>query len=213
MKFKGLVEVNKKRKNSERYDYREFPNLLVDDGKEYILDFLGGIKTWHKPQNSYSSGVVDLWTWKRFAEMVICMFNNSSTERVNDINGVPSGQICSYPISTTMLVSPEDSFLSKSVGNRIQLTVRRVDQTLEFIGTFQVPGNIPSGSEIREFGLFLRHYGPSEDPSFLETQKPFTMLCRTTLWGSGVCGGTGVYTDNPLVANDDIEIRWKFGEI
>lgn len=213
IKLKGLVEINKVRKNGERYDFRKFPNLLVDDGKEYILDFFGGIKSWHKPQSSYSSGIQDLWTWKRFAEMGTCMFNNASTERRDGTYGVPSGQQCSYPISDIVLVSPEDSFLSNSVGNRIQLTVRRIDQTLEFIGKFEVPGNIPSGTLIREFGLFLKHTGPIIDPSFLEGQKPHSMLCRTSLWGSGVCGGTGVYTDNPLTATDDIEIRWKFGEL
>lgn len=213
IKLKGLVEINKIDKNGKRYDHREYPNLLVDDGKEYILDGFGGRKTWHKPQASYVSGVVDLWSWKRFAQIGICMFNNASPERAAGTNGIPSGQICNYPISNTILVNSEDSFLSNPVGNRIQLTVRRVDQTLEFIGTFEVPGNIPSGTEIRELGLFLKHTGPTEDPSFVESQKPSSMLCRTVLWGSNTCGITGVYTDSPLVANDNIEIRWKFGEL
>lgn len=213
IKLKGLVEINKVKKNGKRYDYREYPNLLVDDGKEYILDGFGGIKTWHKPQTSYSSGVEDLWSWKRFAQMGICMFNNASPERAAGTNGIGSGVISNYPIVDTMLVSPEDSFLSKGVGNRIQLEVRRVDQTLEFIGKFEVPGNVPSGAQIRELGLFMKHTGPTEDPSFLESQKPSSMLCRTVLWGSGVIGGTGFYADSPLIATDDIEIRWKFGEL
>jgi len=61
--------------------------------------------------------------------------------------------------------------------------------------------------------LFLKSTGPTADPSLIETEKPSAMLCRSSLWGSGVCGVTGVYTDDPLIANDDIEIRWKFGEI
>ena len=211
IKLKGLVEINKVKKNGKRYDFRKYPNLLVDDGKEYILDGFGGIKTWHKPQSSYVSGVEDLWNWKRFAQVGICMFNNASAERAAGTNAVSGAT--SYPISDTVLVSPEDSFLSNAVGNRIRLSVRRVDQTLEFLGNFEVPGNIESGVEIRELGLFLRKTGPTVDPSFLESQKPYSMLCRTVLWGSGYVTGTGYYADSPLVATDDIEIRWKFGDI
>jgi len=210
--LKGMVESNKIRKDGTRYDFRKHRNLLVDDGKEYILDGFAGIKTWHKPQETYSSGTIDLWAWKRFGGAGACMFSNASVERANGINGIPSGS-CDYPILSTQLVSPEDSTLSKQVGTRIQLTKTRRDQTVEFVGRFEVPGNIPSGTQIREFGLFLKPTGPSADPSFLESAKPYTMLCRTVLWGSGVCGVTGVYRDEPLIANDDVEIRWKFGEI
>jgi hypothetical protein len=212
MKFKGLVTSNKVRKNGERYEHREYPNLLVDDGKEYILDFLAGIKSWHLP-GATGSGVEGLLTFTRYGAAGDSMFNNSSTERRDGIKGVPTGAICNYPMSSTILVSPEDSFLSNEVGQRIVLTARRVDQTVEFTGRFNVPGDIPSGTLIREFGLFLKATGPVQDPSFVENQKPSTVLCRTSLWGSGVCGGTGVYTDSPLVANDDVEIRWKLGEI
>lgn len=212
MEFKGLVTSNKIRKNGERYEFRKHPNLLVDDGKEYILDFLAGLKSWHKP-SATGSGVEGLMTFVRYGAAGDSMFNNSSTERRDGIKGVPSGAICSYPISSTILVSPEDSNLSNQVGQRIVLSARRVDQTVEFFGRFNVPGDIPSGTQIREFGLFLQATGPAQDPSFVENQKPYTILCRVPLWGSGVCGGTGVYTDEPLVANDDVEIRWKVGEV
>ena len=212
MKFKGLVTSNKVRKNGERYDYKEHPNLLLDDGKEFILDFVAGIKSWHLP-GATTSGVEGLLTFTRYGAAGDSMFNNSSSERRDGIKGVPSGAACSYPMASTILVSPEDSFLSNEVGQRIALTARRIDQTVEFTGRFNVPGDIPSGTQIREFGLFLKATGPAQDPSFVEGQKPSTILCRTSLWGSGVCGGTGVYTDSPLVANDDVEIRWKLGEI
>ena len=211
MKFKGFVTSNKVRKNGERYDWREHPNLLLDDAKEYILDFLAGIKSWHAPSET-GSGAVGLMTFVRYGAVGDSMFNNASSERRDGIKGVPSGS-CDYPISNTLLVSPEDSFLSNEVGTRIALTARRVDQTVEFTGRFNVPGDIPAGTPIREFGLFAKSTGPSEDPSFVENQKPSTMLCRVSLWGSGVCGVTGVYTDEPLVADDDVEIRWKVGEI
>jgi len=212
MKFKGLVTSNKIKKNGERYEHRKHPNLLVDDGKEYILDGFAGIKSWHN-LGAAGSGAVGLLTFKRYGGAGTCMFNNSSSERAVGTQGIPSGQICNYPIGSTILVSPEDSNLSNEVGSRVVLTARRVDQTVEFIGRFNVPADIPSGTEIREFGLFLKSTGPTADPSLIETEKPSAMLCRSSLWGSGVCGVTGVYTDDPLIANDDIEIRWKFGEI
>ena len=211
MKIIGLVSSNKVNKDGERYEWREHPNLLVDDGKEYILDFVAGIKSWHVP-GAAGSGVAGLMTFVRKGAAGDSMFNNASVERRDGIKGVPEGS-SDYPTSSTQLVSPEDSTLSNEVGTRITLTARRVDQTVEFTGRFNVPGDIPSGTEIREFGLFLQSTGPSADPSFIEAQKPSAMLCRVSLWGSGTVGGTGVYTDDPLVANDDVEIRWKLGEL
>jgi hypothetical protein len=213
MKFKGLVEISNVRKDGSRYNIREYPNLLVDDGKEYILDFLAGIKSWHKPAAT-GSGVVGLMTFERFGAVGLSMFNNSSVDRAAGRDGILTGIQCNYPIASTILVSPEDSTLSNEVGTRIQLTATRRDQTVEFVGRFEVPGNLASGTQIREFGLFLQSTGPTSDPSLIEDQKNRTMLCRTSLWGSGVCAGPiPIYTDRPLTANDDVEIRWKFGEL
>jgi len=212
LKLKGLVEVNTIHKDGRRENIGHYPNLLVDDGKEYILDFFGGLKSWHNP-SATASGTAGLMTFKRYGALGDSMFHNSSVQRAQGLKGIPTGAQEDYPIVDTQLVSPEDSFLSSEIGNRVQLTVTRRDQTLEFVGRFLVPGDIPSGTQVREFGLFLRSTGPVNDPSFSDLSKPNTMLCRTVLWGSGVVGGTGVYTDNPLTALDDIEIRWKFGEL
>ena len=209
--FKGIVFYNKRKKCGLRYDFGKTRNLLVDDGHEYILDFFAGLKSWHSPAAA-GSGAVGLLTYVRQGGLGLCMFNNASEERVAGTNGIPSGS-CSYPTLSTVLVSPEDSTLSNEVGSRVALTARRVDQTVEFYGKFEVPGDLPAGSRIREFGLFLQATGPTADPSFIDAEKPSAMLCRTALWGSGVCGTTGVYIDSPLIATDDIEIRWKFGEI
>ena len=211
MEFKGLVEISNVRKDGSRYNIREYPNLLVDDGKEYILDFLAGIKSWHVPAAT-ESGVLGLMTFKRYGAVGLSMFNNASEDRAAGRNGILTGVDCDYPIASTVLVSPEDSTLSNEVGTRIELTATRRDQTVEFVGRFEVPGNLASGTEIREFGLFLQSTGPTSDPSLIEAQKSKTMLCRTTLWGSGV-DVVPVYTDNPLTANDDVEIRWKVGEM
>ena len=207
----GEIDFNKIRKNGERYDFRKKSNLLVDDGKEYILDFFAGLKSWHNI-SATESGATKLLTFERRAGVGICMFNNASSERVDGTNGIP-GSGCDYPILLTELVSPEDSVLSNEIGSRIVLTATRRDQTVEFVGKFVVPGDIPSGSEIREFGLFLGPTGPVGDPSFHDSYKHNTMLCRAVLFGTGVCVGSGVYIDDPLVANDDIEFRWKFGEL
>lgn len=211
-KFEGEVTSCLVRKDGTKYNHKKYPNLLVDDGKEYILDFFAGLKSWHRP-NATDSGVVGLLTFERFGGIGTSMFNNASVERAQGTNGIGTGVECSYPIGSTILVSPEDSSLSNEVGSRVSLTATRRDQTVEFVGRFEVPGNIASGTEIREFGLFLQSTGPTSDPSIIEIQKKFSMLCRTTLWGSGVCVTTPIYTDSPLVANDDVEIRWKFGEL
>lgn len=208
--FKGEVESWKVKKNGVKYDFRKHPNLLVDDGFEYILDFFAGKKSWHTP-GAEASGVAGLLSFTRWGGAGICMFNNSSSEARSGKNGVSGGDF--YPTTTTVLVSPEDSFLSNEVGSRSAVVAKRRDQTVEFTARFNVPGDIPSGTEIREFGLFLQATGPIADPSQVESQKPYSMLCRVTLWDSGVVGGTGVYTDGPLVATDDVEILWKFGEL
>lgn len=210
MILKGMVQSNQIRKNGTRYDYRKKRNLLVDDGIEYILDFLSGRKSWHIP-GATASGVGGLMTFDRYAGAGLCMFNNSSEERADGINGVSGG--ASYPFTTTVLVSPEDSTLSREVGSRVKVTATRRDQTVEFTALFSVPGDIPSGTRIREFGLFLQSTGPSADPSQIEAQKPYSMLCRIAQWESGSVGVTGVYADSPIVATDDIEIVWKFGEL
>jgi len=212
MEFKGLVEINKIRKDGTRYDFREYSNLLVDDGKEYILDFAAGIKSWHKP-SATDSGVIGLLTFERWGGLGMSMFNNSSVQRAQGINGVPSGGECDYPILETILVSPEDSTLSNEIGTRVSLTPNRRDQTVELYGKFEVPGNIPLNTKIREFGWFLKQTGPIADPSLVESQKERTMICRTVVHGTGLCGPDPVYSDNPLIATDDIEMRWKFGEL
>jgi len=212
--LEGSVEFWKVKKDGTKVLWGERSNLLVDDGKEYILDFFGGRKTWHDPKDpgAYGTGNVGLWNWTRYAAAGKCIFNNSSQERANGQNAIPSGS-CAYPISETLLVSPEDSTLSREVGNRIVLSVDRRDQTLEFTGRFNVPGDLPTGVKIREWGLFLGSSGPAHDPSYHEASKSSSMLCRVSVYGSGVCSGTGVYIDEPLVADEDIEIRWKFGEL
>lgn len=212
LKLKGLVEIRKIYKDGRKEFIGEYPNLLVDDGKEYLLDFFGGRKSWHSPAAT-TSGSAGLLTFTRYIGAGRCMFNNSSLARAEGLNGIPTGSEASYPIATTELVSPEDSFLSREVGNRILATVNRRDQTLEFIATFNIPGDIPSGVKLREFGIFLQPTGPANDPSFTDVSKPQSMLCRTVLWGSGTIGGSGVYFDSPINAVTDIEIRWKFGEI
>lgn len=211
--LKGKITINKVRKDGTRYDFREVKNLFIDDGKEYVLDFLGGLKTWHNPQTTYTSGMVDLWNTSRYIGIGRCMFNNKCLERAKGQNGILTGTESSYPVSETLLVSPEDSFLSNEVGTRRLATVTRRDQTLELYARFEVPSNIAVGTKIREFGYFLGLTGPTNDPSYSDTDKPKTMICRSALYGSGIIGGTGVYSDNPLIANDDVELRWKFGEL
>lgn len=211
--MRGKILVNKVRKNGTKYDFRKYPNLRVDDGTEYILDFFSGRATWHNYSNTratYGTGMTNLWGKERWVALGTCMFNNASTERANGLDAV-SGT--TYYIQDYQLVSAEDSFLSRETGSRVQVTPERVDQTVEFYGEFNVPGDIASGARIREFGLFLSNTGPNHDPSVHDESKPKSMLCRSVVYGTGSVGGTGYYTDDPLVVNDTIQIRWKFGEI
>lgn len=213
--IKGKVFVNQITKDGIQYDFKEYPNMRVDDGTEYLLDFFCGRKSWHDPKDrsEYGTGQVGLWTTERWVGAGTCMFNNASAERVDGQDGIPDGSGLNYPIATTELVSVEDSFLSREVGSRVQATPTRVDQTVELYAEFSVPGDIPSGTEIREYGLFLSSSGPSGDPSALDARKPNAMLCRTVRHDTGIEGGTGYYTDDPLIATDTIQIRWKVGEV
>lgn len=214
-KIKGEVQYNFVKKDGTKYGFGKFPNMRVDDGTEYLLDFFAGIATWHNYSSNratYGTGQTELWDKRRWVGLGTCMFNNSSEERVSGLQGIPSGNT-SYTIADTDLVSVEDSTLSNEVGSRVQATPDRTDQTAELYALFDVPGDIPSGTEIREFGLFLSDSGPNHDPSNHDQCKPKAMLCRSVRYGTGMIGGTGYYTDDPLIANDDIQIRWKVGEV
>lgn len=215
MKFNNYVEVCFVDKEGKEYGHSRHPNLVVDDGMEYILDFMCGIATWHNYMNedSYGTGMVGLWNTTRYVGVGTCAFNNASSQRAFGRNALPTGTCATgFLIEDTLLVSNEDSTLSREVGTRVQPTKTREDQTVELAAEFTVPGDIPSGTEIREYGFFLSSSGPAQDPSYHDASKPNTMLCRAVRYTTGVCGGTGIYLDDPLVANDTIRIRWKVSD-
>ena len=209
------VEVIKYDKEGNIIRRGKYPNMFVDDGKEYIMDLMFGRHTWHNydPNRNYDPpNDVNLWTLNRYAGAGICMFNNKSPDRAAGLNAIPSGS-CNYPIAETYLVSPEDSFLSRPVGNHIQVECTRRDRTVEISAKFSVPGDIPTGAELREFGLFLGATPPTHDPSYHDGSKPLAMMCRTVIYGTGICNGTGVYLDRPFDVEGDVEFRWIFGDL
>lgn len=213
--LKGIVEIVQKNTFGIVIDEYEGPNMVTDDMLEYVLDFALGLHTWHdyKDEGEYTENDTGLWSTKRYCGAGLCMFNNSSSERGNGQNGI-SGGCCDYPMATTYLVVPEDSFLSNEVGSRVQINKTRRDQTVELIVEFQIPGDIATGLELREFGIFLGPTGPAHDPSYDDSSKPNTILCRMVRFGSGMCGEVPVYTDNPFVTEPGtIQFRWKVGEL
>jgi len=227
MEFKGKVRLKERDENGEFTKFvRESPNLWVDDGKELALDFLWGIKSWWNPQNQalYVGGDSG-WDTTRELGLGESMFANASFERASGINGIATGDEYDYPVADVYLVSPEDSFLSNElVGARSTITVTRRDQTVEISTVINVPGNVSVGASIREFGMFLQKTGPTRDPSLNEASKPYSMLCRSALFGSGYYNSSGIcdpsadgaklcYYDDPYLANDDVELTWIFGEL
>ena len=194
------------------------PNLWVDDGRELTLDWLFGIDSWLDGD----------WNTERWMGCGTCMFNNESFERASGMDAIATGQECNYSVLETYLVNPEDSFLSREVGQRVQITVTRRDQTVEMAAIINVPGDVPVGTDLREFGVFLKRTGPTNDPSYHAASKMRTMICRTALYGTGyyatgatgICasigsGGAGAelcYYDEPYHATGDVQLRWKFGE-
>ena len=153
-----------------------------------------------------------------------------SQERASGMNAIPSGSECSYPVSSTWLVEPEDSFLSREfvTGSRVSISATRRDQTVEIRAHVDVPGDVPANSYIREFGIFLASSGPAHDPSYQDGSKIRAMICRSALFGTGwynMSGGSCVpcssgavgaelcYYDDPYQAVSDIEFRWVFGEL
>jgi len=226
MKFQGKVKIWGKDENGDFTKLlRESPNLWVDDGKELTLDFLWGLQSWWNPldQGSYDSGNIG-WGISRFVGVGECMFNNSSFERASGTMGIPSGTELSYPVESTFLVSPEDSFLSNEIGNRVEVECIRRDQTVEISAILQVPSDIPSSTYVREFGMFLASSGPAHDPSGYEPDRPNAMICRSALYDTGwyneggPCneedsGATFCYIDDPYFVDDDIRFTWIFGEL
>jgi hypothetical protein len=229
--LKGRLELYEKDEEGEYTKLvRTSPNLYVDDGKELTLDFLFGIQSWWNPlpQASYGSGNIG-WDTRRYIGIGLCMFNNSSAERASGLNAIATGAECQYPVSTTYLVDPEDSFLSReATTSRVVATCTRRDQTVEIKGFINVPGNIPILTVIREFGIFLSATGPDYDPSYVEADRPDSIICRSALYGTGwykSSGGTCTpcaesdagaelcYYDDPYKAMDDVQFRWVFGEL
>lgn len=203
----------------------ETNNLWVDDGKELTLDFLFGIKSWWNPldQGDYGSGNIG-WDVHRYVGFGECMFNNSSFERASGIYGVPSGEELNFPVATTFLVSPEDSFLSAEIGNRVEVECTRRDQIVELSTLVHIPSDIPASENMREFAIFLQDNGPTHDPSLLDSNKPKSIICRASLYGTGWYNSGGpcseydndailCYYDSPYVTIGDIKLMWLFGEL
>lgn len=209
---------------------RTSPNLYVDDGKELTLDFLFGLQSWWNPldQGAYTSNNIG-WNTTRYVGFGSCMFNNSSAERASGIDAIPIGFNCNYPVNDIYLVEPEDSFLSREVsGSRVALSCTRRDQTVEMSAVIDVPGDVPIGTYIREFGVFLAQTGPAHDPGYHDLSKPRAMICRASLFDTGwyclsgsVCspcasGSAGAvlcYENDPYYATGQIQFRWVFGEL
>ncbi len=226
MKFEGKVKIFERDEKGDFTKFvRESHNLWVDDSKELTLDFLWGLKSWWNPkdQEDYTGGDSG-WDTPRELGLGECMFSNASFERASGINGIASGDEYDYPVAETYLVSPEDSFLSKELGSRSRITATRRDQTVEIRTTIQVPGDIDAGENIREFSMFLKTTGPTRDPSQHDASKPYTMLCRSAVFGTGYYDASGIadpsdpeaklcYFDDPYVTQDDIELLWIFGEL
>jgi len=226
MKFEGKVKIFERDEKGEFTKFvRESPNLWVDDAKELTLDFLWGLVSWWNPkdQSEYVGGDSG-WDTPRSLGLGECMFANASFERASGIKGIASGDEYNYQVAETYLVSPEDSFLSMELGSRSTLSILRRDQTVEMRVTIQVPGDIGVGEEIREFSSFLKAVGPTRDPSLHDASKPYTMLCRSAIFGTGYYDENGpvdpvdpgaklCYYDDPYVTTDDIELLWIFGEL
>ena len=225
--MKGRQRIRQKNKEGKFEKWSKwFPNLFLDDGIELTEDFLFGLKSWWNPkdQGEYEGGDSG-WDTVRYVQAGVCMFNNASPERATGTNGIPPGSEWDYPIDDTWLVSQEDSFVSRATGSRAVLNATRRDQTVEFSVSFNVPGDIPSGTDIRELGIFLSSTGPTKDPSNSKLQKPKSAICRSTIQNSGYYNSEGAtgqkgddgfklcYVDEPLHVTNDIEIQWEFGEL
>ncbi len=225
--MKGRQRLRQKNKDGKYGKWSEwYPNLFVDDGIEATLDFLFGLKSWWNPkdQGEYVGGDSG-WNTVRKAMAGTCMFNNASAERATGIDGVPTGQEYSYPVADTLLVSNEDSFLSRPVGSSVVPIIKRRDQTIEFNITFDVPGDIPVDTPVREIAIFFSDDGPTKDPSHSDVNKPKTMVARSVYGNTGYYdagGATGeqgtpgfvlCYTDAPLNVTNDINIQYEFGEL
>ncbi len=225
--MKGRQRIRQKNKEGKWERWSKWrTNLFVDDGIELAEDMLFGLKSWWNPldQSEYVGGDSG-WDTVRYVQPGISMFNNASPERATGLDGIQVGSEWDYPVDDTWLVSPEDSFISRAIGSRVVLNATRRDQTVEFSVTFNVPGDVPSGTPIRELGIFLANTGPIKDPSNSDSQKPNTMLCRSTISNTGYynsAGATGnqgdpgfklCHVDEPLTVTTDIEIQWEFGEL
>ena len=216
---KGKVRYRQKEEDGEMGEWTPwFPNLFVDDGKEAMLDWLFGKLNWLDP-----TGDGQLFTEERYVQAGESLFNNKDFGRLTGQKGIPDGEEWNYKTEDWLLVSPEDSFLSSPVGDPILIDCERRDQVMEFSARFDVPGDLPTGTEIRELAVFFGEGGPAHDPSYHDDSKPNAMICRSTVYDTDYfneSGETGTgdgfeqcYVDEPFVVLTDIEFQWNFGEL
>lgn len=225
--YKGRQRYRTKKEDGKWQEWSKwYPNLFVDDGIEATLDFLFGLKSWWNPkdQGDYAGGDSG-WDTVRSVQAGVCMFNNASQQRATGLNGIPDGDEYDYPVDDTWLVSPEDSFLSRPTGLYVTPVITRRDQTVEIRISFDVPGDLPNPTSVREIAIFLSGYGPTKDPSNSDSNKPLTMIARSVYAATGYfnqAGETGqqgdpgfklCYEDSPLEVTNDIEIQYEFGEL
>ena len=192
-KLKGFVELYQYDPvTGRKYNYNRGPNMIVETGKEFILDEIIN----NLPANKWNGGTG-----------VRAIAIGSSTDTNAGVMGPSSG------IDITILgaawngVSEDDYRLSGEFARSgiIRPATVRIDQRVEIYAQFADSqfASVATGSwaPIREVGVFLGtgSMEPAANPQDNAVYRPFAMISRRLYYGINT--GSGKYVDAPY---------WKF---
>jgi len=184
MKLKGTVELYQvDRKTGKIYNMNKGPNIVVETGKEFMLDESLDNEKWNS-----GSGVT-------------AMALGDSTDTNDTVLGPNIGR--EVDIDGPWQGASEDDWrLSNEFARSsiIKNATSRIDQRIDIFAQFvdaQFSG-YGSGSfaPIREVGLFLHPtIAPEQNPQEYPAYKPYAMVGRRLYFGVNI--STGKYVDAP----------------
>lgn len=162
------------------YDTGFKPNMIVESGKEFILDEIFDNSKWNSGNGIQAMALGD------------------STDTNTGIQGPNDGRDITISGAAWNGVSEEDYKLSSEIARSSILSVTRTDQSIVAIAQF-VDGQFSASSpvEIREAGIFLHETtAPSADPDKVPSQKPYAMIARRVYYGKNAAETK--YVDRPF---------------
>lgn len=180
----------------------KIPNTHVDDGKEFALDMIFGIRNWFDPGSTTT-------TWSEMQNRYLAIGDSTNTNA--GVTGPASG--ASIGTGGAWLgVDPEDSALTSEIARKVCVAARALGNVQTKLYASFGDSELGTGQvSIHEVGIFLGSGSntPAGDPTLSETYRPEAMISKAVLYTTS----GGRYVINPITraAGTDITIWHTFG--